>query len=518
LWRIPRFYFKRRAQDGRNAFGFGSQCSSALFNYTSRRYNARESELKGTFLLKAETVAMQDSELRSDVQPDPIFLGRLARVQQVCLAIVVLIALVHLSGWLFPAVAPLLFRGWMMMKANTAILAILSALSLTLSQNNRSKRSVAIGRLVGGFVCIVAITILIEYALHISLGMDTLLAADPGSPQPGRMSPQSATSFALLGIVMTFIQVRTRPAVQVVDLVGFCLGSLILVIVSGYVFGVMHLFGVSYNNLTAPQTLLSLILLSFVAFGRRAEYGILSILVGSGMGSRIARVAAPLALLVPFMLEAGRGRILQLGLLGPEYSVALITALVAVMGFGLVLTLALRIDGLEQDIRDLSLRDGLTELFNRRGFLLMAERSLQQAHRARLPFSVLFIDLDNLKHVNDALGHDIGSALLCEMADMLKLSFRETDVVGRIGGDEFVVAGVSSEAGIALSVERLEKLVANRNLQGGRAYTLDFSFGHVTSEVDGRESLTGLLKKADSAMYAAKRSKKLEAPAALIRQ
>jgi diguanylate cyclase (GGDEF)-like protein len=461
---------------------------------------------------------MQGSLLRPDAQPDPILLGRLAWVQQGCLATVVLIAIVHLSGWLFPALAPLLFKGWTAMKANTAILAILCALSLTLSQNNRSKRSVAIGRVAGGFVCIVAITILMEYALHISLGIDTLLAADPGSPQPGRMSPQSATSFTLLGLLMTFIQVRSRPAAQLVDLIGFTLGSLLLIIVSGYIFGVMHLLGVSYNNFTAPQTLLSLILLSFVALGRRAEHGILSILVGSGMGSRIARIAAPLALLLPFVLEAGRGPMLQLGLLGPEYSVALITALVALLGFGLVLTLAWRIDGLEQDIRDLSLRDGLTELFNRRGFLLMAERSLQQAQRARLPFSVLFIDLDNLKHVNDALGHDAGSALLSEMADMLKLSFRETDVIGRIGGDEFVVAGVSSEAGIALSVQRLEKAVTNRNLQGVRAYTLDFSFGHVTSEVDGRESLAGLLKMADSAMYVTKRNKKLKASAALILQ
>jgi len=103
----------------------------------------------------------------------------------------------------------------------------------------------------------------------------------------------------------------------------------------------------------------------------------------------------------------------------------------------------------------------------------------------------------------------VGSNFICEMADLLKICFRETDVIGRIGGDEFVVAGVASLSGIRLSARRLEKAVASRNLTEGHRYPLSFSFGHVTSEAGRKESLDELLNQADSAMYANKRNKKM---------
>jgi len=395
------------------------------------------------------------------------------------------------------------------MKANTALLVLLSALSLTLSRNRRSEWAFFLGQLAGVLVFLVAVAVLLEYLTHVSFGFDTLPAPDSGSSQPGRMSPQTAICFVLLGITATFIRIRKRPAAQVIDCVVFCLSSFVLVIASGYTFGVLHLFGLSHSTVTSPQTLVCLLLLSFVAFGRRAERGVFSILVGIGVGSKIARIAAPFSLLVPFMLEAGRLRILRMGLFNEEYSVALVTVLAAVLGLGLILTFAWQIESLEQDIRDLSIRDDLTVLYNRRGFLLLAERALQLARRTGTPFSLLFIDLDNLKRVNDSLSHDVGSNFICEMADLLKICFRETDVIGRIGGDEFVVAGVASLSGIRLSARRLEKAVASRNLTEGHRYPLSFSFGHVTSEAGRKESLDELLNQADSAMYANKRNKKM---------
>jgi diguanylate cyclase (GGDEF)-like protein len=396
----------------------------------------------------------------------------------------------------------------MLMKANTALLLLLSALSLTLTQNVRSEHSALIGRIAGVLICLVAGAVLAEYIFHVSLGLDTLIAADAGSAHPGRMAPQTASAFLLLGVVTICIRVDAGLRAIAVDLFacGFC--SLVLLIVTGYTLGAFRFFGVSQNTVVAPQTLLALMLLAFVVFSRRAEQGVLlAIFVGSGVGSRIARIAGPFSLLVPFMLEAGRGRILQAALFSPEYSVALMVVLAAIIGFALVLTLAWRIDGLEQDIRDLSIRDELTKLYNRRGFLLMAQRGMQLAHRAESPFSVLFIDLDRLKRVNDTLGHSSGSAFLCEMANLLMATFRETEVVGRIGGDEFVVAGALSDAGVRLAVERLEMAAGKRNREAGHAYPLNFSLGHVTSEASGRESLEELMTQADAAMYIAKRSR-----------
>ena len=117
-------------------------------------------------------------------QPDPKLLDRLAWIHSGCLAAVSLIAMVNLSGWLFPALDPVMFRGWMLMKANTGLLLLLSSLSLICSQEQRKERTILIGLSLGAFVFLVAGTVLIEYSFHVSLGLDTLLAADAGSSPP----------------------------------------------------------------------------------------------------------------------------------------------------------------------------------------------------------------------------------------------------------------------------------------------------------------------------------------------
>src|SRR5258708_35880445 len=81
---------------------------------------------------------------------------------------------------------------------------------------------------------------------------------------------------------------------------------------------------------------------------------------------------------------------------------------------------------------------------------------MRLAWRSQAPFSVLFVDLDGLKEINDSLGHAVGSAFLVETAGLLTATFRETDVIARIGGDEFAVAGQFSRAGIAVGWHRLQ--------------------------------------------------------------
>ena len=441
--------------------------------------------------------------------PDPAWLARLAGLERVSLTLVFLVAGIILAAWLFPALDKLLFPGWALMKANTALLLLLSAASLVLSQPQasiRGQRASQALALVGGLV---AAAVLVEYLAGVSLGIDTLLAADAGSPRPGTMSPQTAIAFVLLAAIMLFIRADKRPLVHVVDGLVFALCPLVLVIVSGYLFGVVHLFGLSASTRTSPHTLFCLMLLSFLVFARRAEFGIFSILVGSGIGSRMARLASPLALVVPFLLEAGRLATAHSGLMSAAYATALVTALAGVMGFALILVLAWRMDTLERRIRELSLRDDLTGLYNRRGFFMFAEREFKLANRSKVPFCVLFIDLDGLKQVNDRLGHDAGSEFLREVASLLKRSFRESDIVARIGGDEFVVAGVLGAAGVVQATLRLERAAAERNAQEGQAYPLSFSLGHVVSDLDRPQTLEELLNRADSAMYARKRDKKM---------
>ena len=164
------------------------------------------------------------------------------------------------------------------------------------------------------------------------------------------------------------------------------------------------------------------------------------------------------------------------------------------------LYLVLRINSMEIEIHDLTLRDELTGLYNLRGFQLLAGQSLRLAQRAQTTFSVLFIDLDNLKKINDELDHEAGSAFLAETGTLLNSIFRETDVIGRIGGDEFAVAGQFSDHEISTIAEGLEEASRLRSNKPGHPYPLSFSMGHVTSTVGSRESLKDLVSKADKAM------------------
>ena len=123
----------------------------------------------------------------------------------------------------------------------------------------------------------------------------------------------------------------------------------------------------------------------------------------------------------------------------------------------------------------LTLRDELTGLYNLRGFHLLADQAPRLAQRSNLPFSVMYIDLDNLKHTNDTLGHEAGSAFLAETSEILRNTFRETDVLGRIGGDEFAIAGHFNTASVFMATQRLEASCAERNAESGRQFVLSLA-------------------------------------------
>jgi diguanylate cyclase (GGDEF)-like protein len=191
-----------------------------------------------------------------------------------------------------------------------------------------------------------------------------------------------------------------------------------------------------------------------------------------------------------------------------HYVTAILASTAAMVSIALLLYLAWRINGMEMEIQKLSLRDELTGLNNLRGFHLLAEQALRLSQRSKLPFSVLYIDLDNLKQINDTLGHQTGSAFLVETSEILRTTFREADVLGRIGGDEFAIAGQFGKSAIASANERLEACCAAKNAEAGRSYALSFSVGYVTSDEADQETLDELLMRADEAMYTVKRSKK----------
>ena len=432
----------------------------------------------------------------------------LAFVRQTCILSVAVVSTVLLCGWLIPSVGQQLPAGWGLMKANTALCALLCAGSLALADPKFSSRLRLLSRSFAAFVILLAAAVLYEYSTGKILGIDTVLASDVFTQHPGRMSPHTAFCFLLVGSILLCIHARKQLISPIIDALTLFLIFMILVYVSGYCFGAIHLFGTSMQNRMSPQTLFCLFLLTLVIFNDRVRSGLFSVILGGGIAGNTARLAIPFTLTLPFLFGVLRGLAVKGSLMQPEYAAALAGSTMAMLLFCLALLLSLRISTLEQNVRDLSLRDELTGLYNRRGFYVLATHDLRLANRSRDPFSVLFLDLDNLKQINDTLGHEAGSALLREFAGILGTTIRATDVVGRVGGDEFVIAGIASAAEIELVVKRIEDAASRANAGHARPYVVSYSLGHVTSEPGLSQSLDDLLGGADKIMYQAKRDKR----------
>ena len=152
----------------------------------------------------------------------------------------------------------------------------------------------------------------------------------------------------------------------------------------------------------------------------------------------------------------------------------------------------------------LSLHDPLTDLSNRRGFAAQSRAASDRAVNDRLPFSLLYIDLDQFKELNDALGHDVGDALLREVAERLRSMVRATDTVARLGGDEFAVLIEGSDPAHAnVLAERIE---AALKLPYDAAPTTPFSASvGVAHSIDAGTEAEAVLAAADSSMFARKR-------------
>jgi diguanylate cyclase (GGDEF)-like protein len=443
----------------------------------------------------------------SSIQPDSRVLRTVTSVSYLCVIVVGLFAGGYLTAWFVPAVGNHLHQGWKAMKANIALCDLLAAFSLAYSNPRFSPRAHRISRILAFAVISICLAVLYQYATGKQIGIDTLLVPDAQSGHPGRMSQQSALTFLLLAVILFFIRARKSLLSNIVDGLTLCLGLVVLTFTFGYLYCALHLFGFTAENRMGPQTLIGLFLLTIVIFHYRAQYGVFSLFLGDSIAGKTSRLAMPVTFCLPFLLAVLGILAVKSSLMHNEYASGMATAIVTVLTFCLILILSHRIQSLEQNIRDLSLRDELTQLYNRRGFYVLAAQALRLAQRANTPFSVLFMDMDNLKEVNDALGHESGSELLQEMAAILSATFRETDVVGRLGGDEFVVAGNASHDEIILATARLETATARANFRPERLYNVNFSYGYVTTDGTNSQTLDDLLSQADKIMYQAKREK-----------
>jgi diguanylate cyclase (GGDEF)-like protein len=303
-----------------------------------------------------------------------------------------------------------------------------------------------------------------------------------------------ATGFVALALAVVLVDRKNWLLNRAADVLvgGLCLLSLTLVadLFASWMSGSG---GLAQNGISGAA-LICLIALTGVVALRQAEHGVFSIFLGAGGGSKLARVFAPILVLLPFVWQWANSR------LNNRVSGLMLASVGVAVALGILLFFAWRMSGMENEIHDLVLRDESTRLYNYRGFNMLAEHALRLARRSAVPFSVLFINLENLAEIHEQLGPETAASSLAEAGEILRATFRESDIKGRIGAVDFAVAGRFDRAGISIAALRLEAATAARNERSRRPIPLRFSMGHVTTfDPEAQETLKDLLARAGHA-------------------
>lgn len=438
--------------------------------------------------------------------PSPKLLHSAFFVEQVSLGLTAQIAAIALCGWIFPGVSLILPAVLLHMNAPQAVSAFLCACSFMLSEPERSRKFRLIAWFYAGLTLLIS-TVTIGAILRASAGLslhgfslDAFIAMSPGAPI------RVALVLACIAILSVLSRKTQSIFIRFTDLLKMAVLLLVADLTWEALLSVTDSVTGAHAEPVALETLVCLILLSTAAVLRDSEYSIFRAYLGSSIGSRLARWLLPVLIGLQLFREILRSHLLNTIPVSRFYLLPVLTTTASFVIFILVLFIIRRINSMEITIRDLTLRDGLTGLYNVKGFQRFGENALASARRAQLPFAVVFIDLDRLKEINDNLGHHIGSAALAETARLLANTFRENDVVGRVGGDEFAIAGQFDEISISAIVERLRKITASRNPELKRLFPLSFSIGFAVSSGGNNESFRELLTRADKAMYEIKHS------------
>lgn len=156
----------------------------------------------------------------------------------------------------------------------------------------------------------------------------------------------------------------------------------------------------------------------------------------------------------------------------------------------------------EEALRTLSFLDDLTGLYNRRGFFSFSEQMLKLSQRTKRGLVFVYADLDQMKWINDTFGHVEGDKALVRAGRILKRTFRGSDIVARVGGDEFAVCALEAKKGSGkILKERIDKSFKAQKARKDGRYKLSMSIGIVYYNPEQPSSVKELLKEADISMY-----------------
>jgi diguanylate cyclase (GGDEF)-like protein/PAS domain S-box-containing protein len=154
--------------------------------------------------------------------------------------------------------------------------------------------------------------------------------------------------------------------------------------------------------------------------------------------------------------------------------------------------------------------DDLTGLHNRRGFIILAEQQLKRATRSQQKAVFFLADVDDLKQINDNLGHGVGDQAIRDAATLLAAAFRKSDIVARLGGDEFVVLAADTAGDhLQAPIDRFQQMIRQFNSSElGRPFRLAISIGSTIYDPEQPETIEAILKRADEMMYEQKAGRK----------
>lgn len=161
----------------------------------------------------------------------------------------------------------------------------------------------------------------------------------------------------------------------------------------------------------------------------------------------------------------------------------------------------------EETIKNIAITDDMTGIYNRRGFYTLFNNQLNIAERTKSKITILFIDLDGLKKINDVYGHKTGDHAIISFSQILQKAFRKTDIKARIGGDEFLVSIFNPKNSNLYYYQRIKKELIKFNKENN-TYYLSASVGFAKYDSMTNQSVEELLRQADTEMYKKKRVKK----------
>jgi diguanylate cyclase (GGDEF)-like protein len=163
---------------------------------------------------------------------------------------------------------------------------------------------------------------------------------------------------------------------------------------------------------------------------------------------------------------------------------------------------------LYQEVQRLANQDPLTACFNRRHFMIQAENELQRAIRYQRPLSLVMLDIDEFKKFNDQYGHQIGDLVLCALVNLCQKKLRSMDILGRYGGEEFIILmpETTAEGGLRAAERLRDKIekMETASIKLKSSVTVSMGVASLEPDSDAPQTLDMLIKRADQALYAAK--------------